>query len=149
MGAVTYPNEKVAEFVSSRLVPLQVSFDSPLAADFKIKWTPTILVLDFYGREHHRTVGFFPPEEFIPSLLLGMGKIDFDMDQFNDAILHFDTLLKEYPRSGAAPETIYLRGVSRYKASHDAAPLKEAYQKLKEEYPASEWAKRAEPYGLL
>lgn len=149
MGAVTYPNEKVADFVTSRLVPLQVPSDSSLAADFKVKWTPTIIVLDFYGREHHRTVGFFPPEEFIPSLLLGMGKVDFDTDQFNDGILHFDALLKEYPRSAAAPEAIYLRGVSRYKASHNAAPLKEAYEKLKADYPASEWTKRAEPYGLL
>lgn len=149
MGAVTYPNEKVAEFVMNRMVPIQVLSDSPLANEFKVKWTPTIVVLDYYGKEHHRTVGFFPPEEFIPSMLLGMGKIDFDADQFNDAIIHFDTLLKEYPQSAAAPETIYLRGVSRYKASHDAKPLKEAYEKLKADYPASEWARRAEPYGLL
>ena len=149
MGAVTYPNEKVADFVMNRMVPIQVLSDSPLADEFKVKWTPTIVVLDFYGKEHHRTVGFFPPEEFIPSMLLGMGKIDFDADQFNDAIIHFDMLLKEYPQSAAAPEAIYLRGVSRYKASHDAKPLKEAYEKLKADYPASEWAKRAEPYGLL
>jgi hypothetical protein len=149
MGAVTYPNEKVAEFVMNRMVPVQVLSDSPLANEFKVKWTPTIVVLDFYGKEHHRTVGFFPPEEFIPSMLLGMGKIDFDTDQFNDGIIHFDTVLKEYPQSAAAPEAIYLSGVSRYKASHDAKPLKEAYEKLKADYPASEWAKRAEPYGLL
>lgn len=149
MGAVTYPNEKVAEFVTSRMVPIQVLFDSPLAADFKIKWTPTIIVLDYYGKEHHRTVGFFPPEEFIPSMLLGMGKVDFDTDQFNDAIIHFDKLLAEYPKSDAAPEAIYLRGVSRYKSSHDPKPLREAYEKLKAEYPASEWAKRADPYKLI
>jgi hypothetical protein len=149
MGAVTYPNEKVAEFVMNRMVPIQVLSDSPLANEFKVKWTPTIVVLDYYGKEHHRTVGFFPPEEFIPSMILGMGKIDFDADQFNDAIIHFDTLLKEYPQSAATPEAIYLRGVSRYKASHDAKPLKEAYEKLKADYPASEWTRRAEPYGLL
>ncbi len=149
MGAVTYPNEKVAEFVMNRMVPIQVLADSPLAADFKVTWTPTIVVLDYYGKEHHRTVGFFPPEEFIPSMLLGMGKVDFDTDQFNDAILHFDALLREYARSAAAPEAIYLRGVSRYKASHDAKPLKEAYEKLKADYPASEWTRRAEPYALL
>lgn len=149
MGAVTYPDEKVADFVMNRMVPIQVQSDSPLAAEFKITWTPTIIVLDYYGKEHHRTVGFFPPEEFIPSLLLGMGKIDFDTNQFNAAITHFDTILAEYSKSSAAPEAIYLRGVSGYKASHDAAPLKEAYEKLKAEYPASEWVKRAQPYSLL
>jgi hypothetical protein len=149
MGAVTYPDMRVAEFVTSRMVPLQVQADSPLARDFKVTWTPTIVILDYYGKEHHRTVGFFPPEEFIPNLLLGMGKVDFDTDQFNDAILHFDQLLAKYPKSDAAPEAIYLRGVARYKSSHNAAPLKEAYEKLKTEYPISEWAKRAAPYGLL
>ncbi len=149
MGAVTYPDARVAEFVISRMVPLQVPADSPLAGDFKVKWTPTIAVLDFYGKEHHRTVGFFPPEEFVPNLLLGMGKIDFDIDQFNDAILNLDQLLAKFPKCDAAPEAIYLRGVARYKSSHNAAPLKEAYEKLKAEYPASEWTKRAEPYGLL
>jgi hypothetical protein len=149
MGAVTYPDTRVAEFVTSRMVPLQVLADSQLAGDFKVKWTPTIVVLDYYGKEHHRTVGFFPPEEFIPNLILGMGKIDFDTDQFNDAILNLDQLLARFPKSDAAPEAIYLRGVARYKSSQNAAPLKEAYEKLKADYPASEWTKRAEPYSLL
>ncbi len=149
MGAVTYPDARVAEFVTSRMVPMQVLADSQLAGDFKVKWTPTIVVLDFYGKEHHRTVGFFPPEEFIPNLLLGMSKVDFDTDQFNDAILNLDQLLAKYPKSDAAPEAIYLKGVARYKSSHNAAPLKEAYEKLKADYPASEWTRRAEPYGLL
>jgi hypothetical protein len=149
MGAVTYPDQSVAEFVMGRTVPIQVLADSPLADEFKVKWTPTIAILDYYGKEHHRTVGFFPPAEFIPSLLLGIGKIDFDTDQFNDAIVQFDRLLGDFPRSKAAPEAIYLRGVSRFKSSHDAAPLKEAYERLKAGYPDSEWTQRAEPYGLL
>ena len=149
MGAVTYPNGKVAEFITNFMVPIQAPSDSPLAQDFRVKWTPTIIVLDFYGREHHRVLGFLPPEEFIPALMLGMGKIDFDVDQFNDAILHFNTLLAEYPDSFAAPEAMYLQGVSRYKTSHNPAPLKEAFQQIKARYPASEWARRSEPYNLL
>lgn len=149
MGAVTYPNQHVAEFVMSRMVPVQVQSNSPLADEFNVKWTPTVAVLDYYGKEHHRTVGFFPPEDFIPSLILGMGKIDFDTDQFNNAIIHLDRLLSDYPKSRAAPEAIYIRGVSRYKASHDPRYLKETYEKLQAEYPTSEWTQRAQPYSLL
>ena len=149
MGAVTYPNENVAYFVMERMVPVQVEADKPLAVEFKVKWTPTIVVLDYYGKEHHRTIGFSPPEEFIPTLLLGMGKVDFDTDQFGDAIHLLDELLTKYPNSGAAPETIYLRGVSGYKITHDAKHLKEAYEKLKAGYPQSEWTIRAHPYSLL
>lgn len=149
MGAVTYPDKRVAEFISARMVPIQVLSDHPLASEFNIKWTPTIIVLDYYGKEHQRTVGFMPPEEFIPSLMLGMGKVDFETGQYEAAIRHFDSVVSDYPGSFAAPEAIYLRGVSGYYSSHEAAPLKEAYEKLKAGYPASEWVKRAEPYGLL
>ncbi|HEY6008857.1 MAG TPA: outer membrane protein assembly factor BamD [Geobacteraceae bacterium] len=150
MDAVTYPHEKVIDFVVRNIVPLRVPADAqPLAGDFKVTWTPTLVTLDFYGKEHHRTVGFLPPEELIASLILGMAKTDFDFNQFNDAIIHFDRLLVEYPRSAAAPEAVYLRGVSRFKASHDARPLKEAYEKLRADYPASEWTQRAQPYSLL
>src|SRR5512147_360003 len=99
MGAVTYPNPRVADFVMSRMVPVQVLSDSPLADEFQVKWTPTITVLDYYGKEHHRTVGFFPPEELIPSLILGMGKCDFELDRFDSAIACFDSLLAAYPKS--------------------------------------------------
>jgi hypothetical protein len=149
MGAVTYPDKRVAEFITARMVPIQVLSDHPLASEFNIRWTPTIIVLDYYGKEHQRTVGFMPPEEFIPSLMLGMGKIDFETGQYEAAIRHFDTVVSDYPGSFAAPEAIYLRGVSGYYRSHEAAPLKEAYERLKSGYPASEWVKRAEPYSLL
>jgi tetratricopeptide (TPR) repeat protein len=150
MGAVTYPNEKVAEFVEKHMVPVQVLFNAqPLATDFKVKWTPTVITLDEEGNEHHRTVGFLSPEEFIPSLMLGMGKAHFDREKFEGAMALFDRLLKDYPQSDAAPEAVYLRGVAQYKSSHSAKPLKEAYERLQAEYPSSEWTKRAQPYRLL
>jgi hypothetical protein len=149
MGAVTYPDQQVAQFVTEMMVPIQVLSDSALADEFKVKWTPTIVVLDYYGKEHHRTVGFFPPGEFIPSLILGIGMIDFDADQFNEAIIRFDRLLGDFPQSKAAPEALYHRWVSCFKASHDANYLKEAYVRLKAGYPDSEWTQRAEPYSLL
>jgi len=132
-----------------KMVPLQVKADMPLADEFRVKWTPTIILLDYCGKEHHRTVGFFPPEEFIPNLLLGMGKVAFDGDNFAEAIVLFERLLADFPRSGAAPEAIFLCGVSRYKSSHDGKPLKESYEKLKADFPQSEWTMRAQPYSLL
>jgi len=150
MGAVTYPNEKVVEFVTKNLVPVQVLSDAqPIASNFNIKWTPTLITLDPEGKEHHRTVGFLPPEELIPSLLLGIAKSHFDRERFADALASLDRLVADYPKSDATPEGIYLRGVSRYKSTHDPKPLKEAYEKLQAEYPSSEWTKRAYPYRLI
>jgi tetratricopeptide (TPR) repeat protein len=150
MDAVTYPDEKVADFVQNVLIPLRVPFDhKPLAADFNIKWTPTLITLDTDGKEHHRTVGFLGPEELIPSLLLGIGKSHFENERFDKAIEAFDRLLKDCPKSNSAPEAIYVRGVARYKSTHQPKPLREAYDKLAADYPSSEWTHRAYPYRLI
>lgn len=150
MDAVTYPDGKVISFMNENLVPLRVSFDAkPLAAEFQVKWTPTLVTLDGEGKEHHRTVGFLSPEDLIPSLLLGMAKVKFDQDIFDDAMGLLEKIMTDYARSGSASEAIFLRGVCLYKSTHNPKPLKEAYEKLQAEYPESEWTKRAYPYRLL
>ena len=150
MDAVTYPDTRVITFMTENLIPLRVQSDAqPLATDFNIKWTPTIITLGLEGEEHHRTVGFLSPEQFVPSLILGIARVHFDGDRFEDALVRLEKLLSDYPMSDAAPEAIYLRGVSLYKSTEDPKPLKEAYMRLKSHYPASEWTWRAFPFRLL
>ena len=150
MGAVTYPNEKVVEFIEKHMIPIQVLNDAePLATQFNIQWTPTVITLDEEGKEHQRTLGFFAPEDFIPSLMLGTAKCHFDREKFNEALEMLEAVLKDYPKSEMAPEAVYFRGVALYKSTHEAGALKEIYKKLQAEYPSSNWTKRAKPYGLL
>jgi hypothetical protein len=150
MDAVTYPDTNVSDFVTKNFIPLRVPSNAePLATDFNVKWTPTFITLDANGKEHYRSVGFLPPDEMIPSLLLWIGKTYFDLNDFAEAIATFDKIIGDYPESGAAPEAMFFRGVSGYKSTHTAPPLKEAYEKLTAQYPRSEWAKRALPYRLL
>ena len=150
MDAVTYPDKKAAVFINGSVIPLRVAFDNqPLATDFNIKWTPTLITLDMNGKEHHRTVGFLPPEELIASQLLGMAKVDFDSERMEEALKILEKLLQEYPKSDAAPEAMFLRGVCGYKSTHNPQPLRAAYDQLLAAYPASEWTKRAYPYRLL
>lgn len=150
MDAVTYPNPEVIHFINDNLIPLRVPFDAqPTATDFHIKWTPTLITLGEDGIEHHRTVGFLAPEELIPRLLLGSGKYCFDNDQFTEALAFLEKIILSYPKSDSVQEAIYLAGVSRYKSTHDPKPLKDAYEKLHQGYPESEWTKRAYPYRLL
>jgi tetratricopeptide (TPR) repeat protein len=150
MGAVTYPDTKVVEFIKEALIPLKVLSDSePLATDFTLRWTPALIVLDTNSKEYSRTIGFIPPEEFISTILLGMTKTYFDLRQFDQAIECLEKIINNYPQSFAAPEAIYYRGVCAYKTSHDAEGLKRGYERLAKEYPQSEWVKRAAPYQLL
>ena len=150
MDAVTYPKYEVIEFVKQAVIPLRVASNTePLATNFNLKWTPTLITLDPDGKEHHRTVGFISPEELIPSLLLGIAKVHFDRDMFSEALANLETLLSKYPKSDAAPEAIFFRGVAKYKATQDAKPLKQAYELLEANFPDAEWTKRAYPYRLL
>lgn len=150
MDAVTYPDEKVINFINQHFVPLRIPYNAePYATDFNVKWTPTIITLDPNGKEHYRTMGFLAPEDFIPSLYLAIGKASFDSEDLDKAQIYFDNLLTEYPKSDFAPQGVYLQGVSKYKSTHDPKPLRKAYDQLKEKYPASYWAKRAYPYRVI
>lgn len=150
MAAVTYPDTKVVGFINETMIPLQVRSDAqPIATDFNVKWTPTIITLDSNGKEHYRTVGFLAPEELIPSLLLGIAKVYFDADQFDKAMANLNKILSEYPESAPSSEAIYLMGVCLYKSTHNPKALKVAYEKLNARDPKGDWTKRAYPYRLL
>jgi len=150
MDAATFPHLAVENFIIDKMIPLRAPVGTKtLSADFRVVWTPTLVILDYYGKEHQRTIGYIPPGELVASLLLGMGKVSFDTDNFNEAVMQLNTLLNGYPNSAVAAEAIYLRGVARYKSSHAPAALRETYQQLRAEYPESEWTGRAEPFTLL
>ncbi len=150
MDAVTYPDANVSETIMKNVIPLRIPSNAePWATDYNIKWTPTLITVDAAGKEHHRTVGFLPPEELIPSVLLGAAKTYYELDRFAEAIEYLDKVIAGYPKSAAAPEAVFFRGVCGYKSTHGPKPLKDAYEKLNAEYPQSEWAKRALPYRLL
>jgi hypothetical protein len=150
MDAVSYPNAQVTEFIEGNLLALRIQADDPvLGPKFCIKWTPSLLILDQDGKEQSRTLGFISPEEFVPALLLGIGKGHFNRGERKEAIRRLDDLVEKYPRSFAAPEAIYLRGVSGYIETHDVSNLTHLYDRLSAEHPGSEWAMRGDPYRLL
>jgi tetratricopeptide (TPR) repeat protein len=150
MDAVSYPHPKVIAFFEKHLAPVRVlNTSQPLPQQFKVQWTPTLVLLDAKGEEHHRTVGFLPPEELIPSLMLGIAKSYFDRGQYSLAANFLEQLLAEYPKSAAAPEATYYLGVTRYKDTNNPGALKQAAEALQANYPESEWAKRASVYQLI
>jgi hypothetical protein len=149
MDAVTYPNKSVIEFLTRSMVPLQLSPGSPLSKEYRVTWTPTLLTLDWTGAEHYRTVGFLSPEDMVPALMLGCAKVYADLEMFEKAFGMLGLLLSTHPASAAAPEALFIRGICSYKNTHDPAKLKEAYEHLTEQYPHSQWTKRAYPYRLL
>jgi len=150
MDAVTYPNPKVAAFLNAHMIVVRVPHDAqPLATNFKVHSTPTLVTLDSEGKEHHRLLGFQPPDGLIAGLLLGIGRVHYDRERFAEALAVLEELLAGYPGSDSVPEAIFLRGMSLYKILHNPGPLKEAYEKLQTGHPSSEWTMRARRYRLL
>jgi tetratricopeptide (TPR) repeat protein len=150
MDAVAYIDSRVVNFLHERVVPVRLQANDPvLGPKFKVKWTPSLLVLDAQGEEHHRTLGFYPPEELIPSILLGMGKAKFNQPDRPAASRYFEMIISDYPDSLMAPEAVYMNGVARYIETHDATNLLNIYDRLVEEYPDSPWLTRADPYRYL
>ena len=107
------------------------------------------MILDQDGEEHHRFVGYLPPEDFIAQIILGKGKTEFDLDHFEQAIQRFQEILVQWSKADAAPEAQYYLGVAKYKASHDPKELKLGLEVLQRDYPNSEWTKKAQVYSLI
>jgi tetratricopeptide (TPR) repeat protein len=153
MNTGPYSDEKVQKFLEENFVPLksQCFWDKPteLMKRYGIKWTPTFMVHDSQGTEHHRFVGYVPSDDLLAQLGLGIGKIYFDSDRIPEAIAQFQKVIEHHPDAGATPEAVYLRGVAEYKQTHDAKALRRAYDTLTKKYPQSEWARRADPYSAL
>lgn len=156
MDAVTYSNHQVVEFINEYLIPFRVSVNDELMFEkYYTFWTPTTAIIGLKGmnvqgkHEVQRMIGFLAPEDFLPTLHLGIAKVRLDQQEFDTAKRHFDLLLEGYPNSEAVPEAIYFRGVSLYKQHNDPGRLKEALETLQRENGGSRWAKRAQPYGLL
>jgi hypothetical protein len=150
MDAVAYIDPNVISFINENLIPLRLEAADPiLGPRYRVKWTPTLMILDKEGGEQYRTLGFYPPEELIPSLLLGMGKARFNQPDRPAACNCFERIIADFPKSSLAPEAVYLMGVARYIESHDAGNLIGIVDRLAAEYPESRWLTRADPYRLL
>ena len=150
MQAVTYASRDVATFIDTYLTP--VRFDTakgPENPDYHHIWTPTLLVLNLQGHELQRTIGFLNDDDFIAVMHLGLAKVRLDAGQYDTAIIPLKSIMETFYNNNYVPEAIYLCGVTMYKMTKNSSHLKDAYERLRKEYPDHIWTKRAEPYRLL
>jgi len=110
---------------------------------FGAQWTPTGIILDSEGKEQHRFEGFLPVDDFLAQLQLGLAKMAFSHGQFSEAEKKFRAMVEQFPKTEAAPEALYWAGVSKYKATDDAAALTETGQQFQSRYKDTVWAKKA------
>jgi len=139
----------VSQLIQEHFEPVRVNAISQsdlyqkMAGRFDVNWTPTVLVLDAEGKERHRIAGYVPPPSFASQLLLGLGHAAFAAKKFAEAEERFRQVVEKYPNTPEAPEAVYWTGVSKYKATGDAAALKETAQRFADRYQDSTWATKA------
>ena len=111
MDTVTYPHPATIQLIHDHLiaVKVQVTWEPSLANRFNVQYTPTIVTLDEEGREHHRTVGFLGVEDFIPSMMLGIGTSHYENGRFKKAKQILDRLVADYPESRWARDAANLK----------------------------------------
>jgi hypothetical protein len=147
MGAVTYPNPEVEKFIQQHLLPVQFNVvEQPEVMErFNSTWTPTLIVQDSDGREHRRSQGYLDPKRFLGEMALAWLKEAIDRGDFAAARDRVPEVLHRTKGDPERePEARYWAAVAGYKASGDAQNLIQGWNKLIEEFPQSEWAKRAE-----
>jgi TolA-binding protein len=144
-----YPDEKVARFIAESFIPARLHVREQ-AADFKkygerygAQWTPAVLIVDPDGNEQHRIEGFLEKDDFLAQLKLGLAKTAFKAQRWEDAERLFREIVDRLEKTDAAPEAQYWAGVSRYKASGNAAALQETAAAFDRKYRDSTWAKKA------
>jgi hypothetical protein len=153
MNTVTYSQDAVRDFLVENFILVRSQCDftyfTAMMKRYQVKWTPTFVILDPDGREHHRLVGFLPPEDFTAQLQLGKAKMHYDQDRLDKAALGFQLVIDRSPKTAAAEEATFLQGVSHYKRSHQAGELRKAWKRLSRDYPQSEWTRKARVYSTL
>jgi len=107
---------------------------------FDALWTPSVLILDPNGEERYRIEGYLPVDEFRAQLEMGLARVAFMSKDFADAERRYAAILDRYANTKAAPEALYWKGVSHYKATNDHTVLGELPGMFRQQYPDSIWA---------
>jgi hypothetical protein len=144
-----YPEPRVEGLIRDNLIPVRIKIrENPAPMErFNVQWTPTVLLLGPDGKEHHRIEGFLETEDFLAQLILGLGHIARAEQEWDRAEKNYREILERLPSTDAAAEAQYWLGVTRYKATNDAAALGETARAFKEKYSDSPWAKKASIWG--
>jgi len=110
---------------------------------FDALWTPSVVILDPNGVERFRLEGYLPKDEFRAQLELGLARVAFMGKHWAEAEQRYTAVLETYPQSKSAPEALYWKGVSHYKATNDHTVLSELPGQFREQYPDSIGALKA------
>jgi len=135
----------VVDTIVQRFIPVQINTQAEegkvIVERYRQAWTPDLLVLDASGFELSSWVGFLPPAEFVPQMLVSEGMAWLRMQDNERAARIYQEVLDRFQTSMAAPEAAFFYAVARYKDTHEPADLRgiKGWKRLQTQYPLSPW----------
>lgn len=140
-----YPDAAVEKLINGQFVPVRYHVkENPEGFErFGAEWTPTIIVADAKGHEHHRIEGFLPSEDFLAQLNLAIAHTLRGGGEFAEAERRYRELAADDSHPDVAAESLYWAGVARYKATEDASALAETARAFQQRFTDTAWAKKA------
>jgi hypothetical protein len=136
--------EAVATEVAERVVPARVNVltERELTKRLRVPWTPMFLFVDAEGVEHHRFIGYLPPDEFAAQIHLAGARAAFNRGAWEEASRRYAHLAEKFPETDAAPESVYWIGVCDFKRTKDVERIYAQAREVVRRYPGHIWAKK-------
>jgi hypothetical protein len=136
--------EAVAEEVGTNVAPFRANVltERELSKRFRIPWTPTFVFLDGEGLEHHRFIGFLPPDEFAAQIHLAGARAAFNRGAWEESARRYAQIAEKFPETDAAPESVYWIGVCDFKRTKNVERIYEQGRETAKRYPNHIWGKK-------
>jgi TolA-binding protein len=144
LDAVTHPDESVAAELHELTVPVKVNVlaDRALCKKMGAVWTPIFAFVDGDGVEHHRFIGFLPPDEFKAQIHLARAREAFAKGDYARSRAVYQGIVDRFANTDAAPESLYWTGVCDFKLTKDMQSLLDRCKEVPKRYPAHIWARK-------
>ena len=113
-----------------------------LCKKMKAVWTPIFAFLDGEESEHHRFIGFLPPDEFSAQVHLARAKAAFAKGDAATARAAYQSIVDRWPQTDAAPESLYWTGVCDFKLTKNLQTLMDRCKEVPKRWPGHIWAKK-------
>ena len=151
MDTVTYPHPEIAAELGGRFACFKASLMerhpdfAEASGGGPVPWAPTFVFSDGRGRPLRRSLGWLPPADFLAELRTARGIWAITRRRAAEAEDLLGGVVEGQPGAPAAPEAAYWLGVARFLAGRrDVQALADAWNDLRERFPGSEWALKAE-----
>lgn len=105
-----------------------------------------MVLLDSGGKERARLEGYLPNNDFLAFLECGLGRIALMQKKYADAERWYQDVVTRLEQSHLAPEAMYWRAVTHYRATNDHNVLGKVAEELRTIYPSSVWTTKAIPW---